>query len=81
MESIEQEFVEMMRRCRDELKHLRQQIDLLTPKAEAYDVLRDVLRSACRQPSTGVREDLVWRLDRRINELRTAKTEGSKTDA
>jgi hypothetical protein len=63
-----QEFLQMASRCRNEIKDLRARIAYLEPKAEAYDSLTAVLR-LLPQPSRGMSEDLVWRLDKRISEL------------
>lgn len=63
-----QEAIEMMNRCKDEIQTLRARIDRLQPKAEAYDNLVTVL-GLLPQKSVGMREDLVWILDKRIREL------------
>jgi hypothetical protein len=62
------ETLEMMNRCKHEIMGLRAQIDLLTPKADAYDKLAIVLGLLPRQ-SVGMSEDLVWVLDKRMREL------------
>lgn len=62
------EFVEMMRRCREEIKSLRAEVERLRPKAEAYESLQSVLR-LLPQPNLTCGEDLVWRLNKRIDEL------------
>lgn len=62
------EYVEMMNRCKQEILGLRARIAHLEPKADAYDNLVCVLRLLPR-PSVGMGEDLVWLLDRRIQEL------------
>lgn len=63
-----QEAIEMMNRCKEEIRGLRAQIDRIKPKADAYDNLACVLR-LLPQPSQGMGEDLVWILDKRIREL------------
>jgi hypothetical protein len=63
------EAIEMMSRCSDEIKAQRRQIELLRPKAEAFDVLKTVV-SLIPGPSHGYGEDVAWRLDKRIEELR-----------
>ncbi|MFT4115443.1 hypothetical protein [Bradyrhizobium sp.] len=64
----DKEAVDMMRRCKDEIVGLRAEIERLKPKAHAYDSVSTVLR-LLPQPSAGMSEDLVWRLDKRIREL------------
>jgi len=63
-----QEAIEMMNRCKQEIIGMRATIDRLKPKADAYDNLVMVLR-LLPQPSIGMGEDLVWTLDKRIREL------------
>lgn len=65
---------EMMRRCADELKYLRRRIDELAPKAEAYDMLRQVL-GLLPHPPTAVRADLIWLLEKRLGELEKEEAE------
>lgn len=62
------EAIQMMERCKGEIRDLRAVIDRLRPKAEAYDNLASVLR-LLPQPSIGMSEDMVWVLDKRIREL------------
>lgn len=62
------EAIQMMNRCKHEIMSLRQTIDRLRPKAEAYDNLVVVL-SLLPKPSIGMGEDMVWLLDKRIREL------------
>lgn len=64
------EAVEMMQRCREEIRSLRAQVECLQSKAEAYDSIVAILRLLPR-PSVGKGEDMVWRLGRRIKELTT----------
>jgi hypothetical protein len=74
------EFMQMAQRCRDEIKELRARIAYLEPKADAYDNMSAVLR-LLPQPSRGMSEDLVWRLDKRISELmipQPEQTEGEQ---
>lgn len=68
------EGIEMMTRCREEIRSLRVQIERLKPKADAYDNLAAVLR-LLPQPGQGMGEDLVWTLDKRIKELKPVLTE------
>lgn len=62
------EAIEMMNRCKEEIRSLRAQIDHLKPKSDAYDNLAIVLGLLPRQ-GVGMGEDLVWTLDKRIREL------------
>lgn len=68
-DKFKRELVEVMARCSSEIKGLRQTIDRLAPKADAYDNLVVVLGLLPR-PSTGMGEDLAWKLDRRVEELK-----------
>lgn len=63
------EAVEMMARCKDEIRTLRARIDHLQPKADAYDNLAIVLGLLPKR-SMGMGEDLIWILDKRIGELK-----------
>jgi hypothetical protein len=63
-----QEAIQMMNRCKDEILSLRARIDRLQPKADAYDNIAAVLR-LLPQPSIGMGEDVVWTLNKRIREL------------
>lgn len=67
----DKEAIEMMQRCKHEIIILRQQMETMRPKAEAYDNLAIVLNLLPR-PSVGMGEDLVWTLDKRIRELTPA---------
>lgn len=68
------EAIQMMERCKGEIRDLRAAIAALQPKADAYDNLAAVLR-LLPQPSRGMSEDLVWVLDKRIRELTPPKAE------
>lgn len=68
------EAIEMMNRCKHEIVDLRAQIATLKPKADAYDNLGIVLR-LLPQPSQGYGEDMVWRLEKRIGELKKEQEE------
>lgn len=61
-------MIEMMNRCKEEIRSLRAVIDRLKPKAEAYDNLATLLR-LLPQPGVAMGEDVVWILDKRIREL------------
>lgn len=71
-----QEAIEMMNRCKHEIMGLRATIDRLKPKAEAYDNLVVVLGLLPRQ-SEGAQPDLVWIIDKRIQELTPKPTENA----
>lgn len=62
------EAIQMMRRASEEIRQLRHQIEVLAPKAHAYDTLSSVLQ-LLPKPSQGFGEDFAWRLDKRIQEL------------
>lgn len=68
------EAIEMMTRCKEEIAHLRAVIDRLEPKADAYDNLASVLR-LLPKPPVGMGEDLVWVLNRRIQEMESVEQE------
>jgi hypothetical protein len=72
-----QEAIQMMNRCKDEITSLRARIDRLQPKADAYDNLAIVLSLLPRQ-SIGMGEDLVWTLDKRIRELQPKPPEAPR---
>lgn len=63
-----QEAIQMMNRCKSEIVSLKAAIAHLQPKADAYDNLAAIVR-LLPQPSRGYGEDLVWVLDKRIQEL------------
>lgn len=62
------EAIEMMNRCKQEIIGLRQVIDRLKPKAEAYDNLA-ILLGLLPRPGMTMGEDMVWIIDKRIREL------------
>lgn len=62
------EAIEMMNRCKHEIVGMRAEINRLKPKADAYDNITSILR-LLPQHSVGMGEDLVWTLDKRIQEL------------
>ena len=63
------EVLQLIRRCTDEIKTLRKQIDYLKPRAEAYEAMLTVLRMVPRGGMIGEGEDLVWSLDRKVREI------------
>lgn len=64
----DKQAIEMMQRCKGEITSLRIIISKLQPKADAYDNISSILR-LLPQPSQGYGEDLVWRLNKAIEEL------------
>jgi hypothetical protein len=70
----DKEVLDMMRRCVSDIKQLRAERDHLAPAAEAYGVIRDIMRLVPK-PSQGYGEDIVWTLEKRIRELETADKE------
>lgn len=66
-----EEFIQMAKRCREEIRTLRRQVTELEPRADAYDKLSAVLDLLPRQ-QRGHGEDLVWRIDQRLKELEEA---------
>lgn len=73
MSMNDQEALEMMKRCREEILQQRRIIDQLAPKAQAWDQMCKVL-NLLPQPSHGYGEDFAWRLEKRIAELKVAMT-------
>lgn len=71
---LDKEAIEMMRRSIEEIKSLRRQVDRLSPAAEAYDVIRNIVDLLPKR-SQGMSEDLVWRLEKRIKELESTPSE------
>lgn len=67
-EMSNQEAIEMMNRCKQEILSLRAVIDRLQPKADAYDNVAAIIRLLPQHP-VGMGEDLAWVLDKRIREL------------
>jgi len=65
-----EEAIQMMQRCKHEIQSMRDEIDHLRPKAEAYNNLAAVLNLLPKR-SMGMGEDLVWVLDKRIRELQS----------
>jgi hypothetical protein len=64
----DKEAIEMMNRCIDEIETQRRHVEHLGPRAEAYEVIRDIVHMQPRA-SQGYGEDLVWRLKKKIAEL------------
>ena len=66
----DKEAIDMMQRCVAELRDLRAQIQHLSPLADAYIALRDVIRMAGpRNGMSTAGQDIIWTLEKRIREL------------
>jgi hypothetical protein len=65
----DKEAIDMMQRCVEEFRSLRAQIEHLAPLADAYTVLRDVVRLAAPRSGATASVDLIWILEKRIREL------------
>jgi hypothetical protein len=66
----DKEAIEMMQRCVIEMRQLRERLGFLSVQGEAYTVIRDLVRLA--SPRGGIEsmgQDLVWTLQKRIEEL------------
>lgn len=63
------EAVEMMKRCREEIRQLQATVGRLQPKAEAYDAITNILGLLPRpsRPSQGYGVDIVWQLTKAID--------------
>ena len=68
----EQDTIQMMQRCREEINLLRNRLLVIEPKAEAYDQLKAVI-GMFPQPEKRFGEDLVWMLDQEIERLSAKK--------
>ncbi len=64
----DKEAIQMMQRCIHELRELRNTNNVMAPRAEAYEVIRDIIGMLPKR-SQGYGEDLVWVLQKRIKEL------------
>lgn len=64
--------IQMMARCKNEIQMQRTAIAALSPKAEAYDLIKQILGLLPKQ-SQGYGEDMVYKLERAI--LEEAKVE------
>lgn len=73
-----EEFLNMARRSIDEIKTLRAQVQLLAPKAQAFDCIAVILGGLVQPPSV-MGEDLAALLDRRVQYL-TRKEEPPKKE-
>ena len=64
----DQEAIHMMQRCKAEILQLRRHIDVLEPKAAAYDNISAIL-GLLPQRGQSMGEGLCWTIDKRIQEL------------
>lgn len=74
------EAIEMMNRCKHEIIGMRATIDRLMPKADAYDNLVIVLGLIPSRCGSGMGEDLVWLIEKRIQELTPKPVENAACD-
>lgn len=74
----DEEAIEMMKFCRQEIISMKAQLEHLKPKAEAYDNITSILR-LLPKGSEAYTQDLTWRLEKRIKEL-TPKPIENKVD-
>jgi hypothetical protein len=65
----DKEALEMMDRCLHELLVQRKQIDLLTPRADAYETISIIARGLAPRQSSAMGEDITWLLRKKIEEL------------
>ncbi|MGU3656798.1 hypothetical protein [Methylobacterium fujisawaense] len=75
----DQQAIQMMQRCREELLTQRRRIEALAPKAEAYDALCAVLDLLPKR-SVGMTEDLTWRLELEIGAAKARIAEPAAAD-
>jgi hypothetical protein len=69
----DKEAIDMMQRCLAEIRSVREQIKYLEPLADAYTVLRDIVRMAApRSGAMTAGQDIIWTLEKRICELEDA---------
>ena len=59
----------MISNCIAEIKNLRGEINQLAPKAEAYEMLRQVLNLSAPSKSGGYGPAIVYRLERELHKL------------
>lgn len=75
----DKEALQMMQRCKDEIQQQRNTIGALQPKAQAFEVIAQIMDYLRLRQSQAMGEDLVWTLNKRIRELEAALKE--QTDA
>ncbi len=69
----DRDAIQMMQRCREEIKMLRMRVADLAPRADAYDSVKAVLGLIQPGVNQGYSEDLAWRLDKEIADLESAE--------
>lgn len=78
MSSIERpEIVNALRVGHDEILRLRRKIELLEPKAHAYDTLAQIARLTVQETQQGYGEDPAWRIKSIVERL-VAEREAEK---
>lgn len=75
----DKEAIQMMQRCIDEIKTQRRIVEHLSPRAEAYEVIRDIVRMSPKT-TQGYGEDLVWRLEAKVRELESKEHADAKPE-
>ena len=65
----DKEAIEMMQRCLHEIEMQRQQINFLTPRADAYEIVSIIARGLNPRQGGMASEDIVWHLRKKIEEL------------
>ena len=63
---LRRNFVDMGRRAASEIKHLRERIAALQPKADAYDLMSKVVHHSLPGAPQGYSEDIAWRIEKEI---------------
>lgn len=71
--------MQMMKRCKEEITQLRNQISSLQPKADAYERVSQVLDLILPQQPMACQEDVLWIINREIDKL-TKETEEEKVN-
>jgi hypothetical protein len=80
MKKIERpEIVTALRLAHDEIIRLRRKVELLEPKAHAYDTLAQVARLTIHEPMQVHGEDPAWRVKNMVDRL-VAEREAERTD-
>lgn len=63
------EAIQMLNRCKHEIIQMRETINQLRPKAEAYDNISTIIRIFFVHPSKGYGEDITWIIQKLIDEM------------
>lgn len=66
---LRRNFVDMGRRAASEIKHLRERIAALQPKADAYDLMSKVVHHSLPGAPQGYSEDIAWRIEKEIEKV------------